>query len=72
MTICAFHPIRLQDSLTIKISGKNQAVYVFYMELVIKERGHLKLLTLAETSEATNCGQLCFLSDEIARLNIYL
>ena len=42
------------------------------MELVIKERGHLRLLTLAETSEATNCGQLCFLSDEIARLNIYL
>ena len=40
------------------------------MELVIKERGHLRLLTLAEATEATNCGQLCFLSDEIARLNI--
>ena len=57
-----FQPIRLQDSLIIFISERNQSVLqIFYMEIVIKGRQHLRLLLLV------GCELLCLLPNQAVR-----
>ena len=52
---CAFCPIKLQDSLIINISGRNQVISQFFcMELVIKGRQHLRLTILGVASCASH------------------
>ena len=60
---CAFHIIRLQDSLvSMSICGKNQVIFVFCMKIDTKGRYHLRVPLLVR------CGQLCLLSSQIAGL----
>ena len=57
-----FQPIRLQDSVIIFISERNQSVLqVFYMEIIIKGRQHLRLLLLV------GCELLCLLPNQAIR-----
>ena len=54
-------PIRLQYSLITNVSGGNQSISrIFCMEIIIKEKQHLRLTLLVE------CGQLCLSSNQIA------
>ena len=47
--LASCYPTRLQDSLIIRISGMNQVISFFWMELVTKVREQLRLKTFLRT-----------------------
>ena len=65
-----FHPIRMQNSLMINISGTNQLIaYLFYIELVIKGKQDLGLLLLVGFQSVvppaqSDCGIVLSISQE--------